>query len=139
MNPSQDGSELRGAPLNRLNDLQRELAGWGHGRIEKKRKELAMRRACLLTETTTEVGTMTAIPKPEDGTVTFKMDPESEYGDGKTGPISCEEGFTVEVTLVKGRDILDNWNGTLVALVASEMGLQEIKDLRLFSIYGVLH
>ena len=72
MNPSVDGSELRGAPLNRLNDLQRELAGWGHGRIEKKRKELAMRRACLLTETRADLGTMTAIPKPEDGTVTFK-------------------------------------------------------------------
>ena len=101
MNPSQDGSELRGAPLNRLNDLQRELAGWGHGRIEKKRKELAMLLPYHLIKTNAEEGTMTAIPKPEDGTVTFKMDPESRDGQGKTGPISCEEGFTVEVTPIR--------------------------------------
>ena len=127
MNPSQDGSELRGAPLNRLNDLQRELAGWGHGRIEKKRKELAMLHTYLLTETRADEGTMTAIPKPEDGTVTFKMDPESKCGDGKTGPISCESSFTVEVTLVRGCDDNDNWDGTIVALVASDIPLDEIE------------
>ena len=55
-------------------DMHNELATWGHGRIEKKRKELAMPLACLLSETWAKEGTMTAIPKPGDGTVTFKMD-----------------------------------------------------------------
>ncbi len=51
MNPSPEGAQLKGAQGNRLMDLHNELAVWGHGRIEKKRKELAILRACYLTET----------------------------------------------------------------------------------------
>ena len=83
-------------------DMHNELATWGHGRIEKKRKELAMLLACLLTETIAEDGTMTAIPIPGDGTVTFKKGGEGYRGYGKTGPLSCESSITVEVTLLRG-------------------------------------
>ena len=51
MNPHPEGAQLKGAQGNRLMDLHNELAVWGHGRIEKKRKELAMLLACLLSET----------------------------------------------------------------------------------------
>ena len=54
MNPSPEGAQLKGAQGNRLMDLHNELAVWGHGRIEKKRKELAMLLAYLLSETMAE-------------------------------------------------------------------------------------
>ena len=47
---------------------------------------------------------MTVIPKPGDGTVTFKKGGEGKEGFGKTGLISCENSFTVEVKLLKGVD-----------------------------------
>ena len=50
MNPSPEGAQLKGAQGNRLMDLHNELALWGHGRIEKKRKELAMLLTYLLSE-----------------------------------------------------------------------------------------
>ena len=109
-------------------DMHNELATWGHGRIEKKRKELAMLLRYFDAETRALKGTMTAVPKPGDGTVTFKM--EKGYpGVGKTGPLSCESSITVEVTLVKGYDKFDDWGNTYVALVASDIPLAKIRDV----------
>ena len=76
---------------------------------------------------------MTAVPKPGDGTVTFKMD-EGLDGKGKTGPLSCESSFTVEVTLVRGCDKDNDWSATHVALVASDIPLAKIWDV-FFSLY----
>ena len=63
---------------------------------------------------------------------------EGYDGQGKTGPICCESSFTVEVRLLKSWNEDDSWGYTTVALVASEMGLDEIDDRRLYHPTGPL-
>ena len=55
---------------------------------------------------------------PEMRTVGFRCTGGNDYYSARTGPIHCKNGFTVEVTLVRGWDGDDDWSSTYVALVA---------------------
>ena len=102
---------------HRYEDLFNEISKAHEATVRKKKQEVfLLKHERFYGECVTKAredegypGKMSVVPKSSEGTITFKMDKGSQCGQSKTGPIYCQNGFTVEVELVKGCYEEDDW------------------------------
>ena len=68
---------------------------------------------------------MKMVAKPEEKTVTFTLTPHDEWHNGRTGRISCVNGFKAEFKLIKAKSGRDDWDYVMIHFLSDEVPVKQ--------------
>ena len=90
-------------------------------RLEAEKKRLEEEAKKELYAKCTTSGSFVMEPQPENKTIIFQKTKNGNFNTGKTGKISCVNGFTAEIKMIKPHKDRKDWYSTFQSLVSNSI------------------